>query len=118
MNPRVKQLWIEALTSGDYEQSAGYLKRDDKFCALGVLVDLYRDQTHDGEWVFSHVDPDGRVVSVFETQHGRVISQLPIHVKQWAGLYQYQNQMRKLTFLNDMQLRSFEEIADWIGKNL
>lgn len=40
MNPEVKELWLEALTSGEYTQGTGYLQKDGSFCCLGVLCDL------------------------------------------------------------------------------
>lgn len=40
MNPQVKQLWVDALRSGDYSQGKGHLNKDGKFCCLGVLCDL------------------------------------------------------------------------------
>lgn len=49
MNPRIKQLWINALLSGNYRQTTGKLKRTDGFCCLGVLTDLYI-QEHNSSW--------------------------------------------------------------------
>lgn len=40
MNQEIKDRWIAALRSGEYEQGRGYLKSDGKFCCLGVLCDL------------------------------------------------------------------------------
>lgn len=40
MKPAIKQLWIDALRSGDYRQGRGCLSADGKFCCLGVLTDL------------------------------------------------------------------------------
>lgn len=37
MDQRVKELWIKALVSGEFKQCRGYLSKNDKYCALGVL---------------------------------------------------------------------------------
>lgn len=41
LKPEIKQKWIKALRSGEYQQTKGRLKRDDGFCCLGVLCDVY-----------------------------------------------------------------------------
>jgi hypothetical protein len=35
--------WISALRSGNYEQGTGFLCRNDKFCCLGVLLDVAKE---------------------------------------------------------------------------
>ena len=41
MNQTVKEKWLQALRSKEYEQNQGCLKNGNKFCCLGVLTDLY-----------------------------------------------------------------------------
>lgn len=36
-----QEKWLEALESGDYEQTSSYLKYGDSFCCLGVACDLF-----------------------------------------------------------------------------
>lgn len=50
MNPRIKQLWLDALRSGDYEQGTGRLRTGNRFCCLGVLCDLHSKETGAGRW--------------------------------------------------------------------
>ena len=50
MNQRVKRKWIAALRSGEYKQGKGYLRKGDRFCCLGVLCDLYRQEMNDPVW--------------------------------------------------------------------
>lgn len=51
MNKEVKEKWVTALTSGEYEQGVGQLKTpDNKYCCLGVLTELYRKETGKGKW--------------------------------------------------------------------
>jgi hypothetical protein len=51
MNPEVKQKWIDALRSGEYEQGSEKLRSVSGYCCLGVLCDLYA-QEHNTEWEF------------------------------------------------------------------
>jgi hypothetical protein len=46
MNAEIKEKWTAALRSGEYKQAYGSLKRNDRYCALGVLVDV----TMKGDW--------------------------------------------------------------------
>jgi hypothetical protein len=41
MNPEVKARWVAALRSGEYKQAKNSLRKQDAFCCLGVLCDLY-----------------------------------------------------------------------------
>lgn len=36
--------WVKALRSGKYEQGKSYLKKDNKYCCLGVLYDVLKIQ--------------------------------------------------------------------------
>lgn len=40
MNPEVKQKWVRALRSGEYNQTQGALQDRKGFCCLGVLCDI------------------------------------------------------------------------------
>jgi hypothetical protein len=37
MDQRIKKEWVDALRSGTYEQGFGSLRKDGKYCCLGVL---------------------------------------------------------------------------------
>lgn len=70
-NKPVIQLWVDALRSGTYNQAHGNLHIDGKFCCLGVLCDLHRQQ-FGGKWdEINYLGKD---------------SFLPIKVSEWAGL--------------------------------
>lgn len=91
MNPTVKQKWLQALRSGEFEQAHGELKQRRetskgkpesytyKFCCLGVLCELHR-QMHEGlEWEPPKETPTGeRYLDNYE--------ELPQQVAEWAGL--------------------------------
>jgi hypothetical protein len=41
MDPRIKVIWTDELRSGKYKQGIGFLEKDDKYCCLGILCELY-----------------------------------------------------------------------------
>lgn len=72
MNADIKQLWIAALRSGEYQQAHGQLRDGDSYCCLGVLCDLHSKATNtpwNGEE--RYLDED---------------DVLPIAVVEWAGI--------------------------------
>lgn len=81
MNPEVKAKWLEALRSGDYQQTTERLQDCGGFCCLGVLTDIYAKETGIGEWV---VDEDGDLI--FQTSLEEEGTILPEEVKAWAEL--------------------------------
>lgn len=89
MDQEIKDRWLEALRSGEYEQGTGYLSVDGKFCCLGVLCDLAEKEgvvNHEEEQKSS----DGETVTVREygldDGRPRSASLLPYVVMDWAGL--------------------------------
>ncbi len=88
MNPKVKEMWVNALLSGDYEQGTGNLKSSNGFCCLGVLCDLYAKE-HNENW-----EPAPKFLGIDEenpkpTDYWNFDEEsefLPIKVMQWAGL--------------------------------
>lgn len=41
MNYNLKTAWIKALRSNKYKQGQGFLRKNNQYCCLGVLIDLY-----------------------------------------------------------------------------
>jgi hypothetical protein len=100
MKIEIAKQWVEALTSGTYQQGQGKLHSTDRngecmYCCLGVLCDLYRQQNPD--------EVDVKVVTrkdQAEPQHYQMMSQfddsitvydndsvvLPLRVREWAGM--------------------------------
>jgi hypothetical protein len=109
MNPSVKQAWTEALRSGKYQQGKECLCQGGKFCCLGVLTDIYLQETKQ-QW---RRDVGG--FYSFETEGGI----LPFSVQQWAGIYAPNPYLAgyHLTSWND-DGASFEEIANLIEAHL
>lgn len=81
MNQEIKQKWVAALNSGEYEQGQFALTQHGSFCCLGVLCDLYiKDQNNPNiQWETLH--PELETKSLF-TESGV----LPIEVQIWADL--------------------------------
>ena len=113
MNPTVKQKWVEALRSGDYQQTQGILKWRNCFCVLGVLCDVYRLEKGIKGWS----DQD-----YFFVGDEHEVNILPKAVVDWAGLGSRTGPMLSINhsrllqitvFNNDMCL-TFEELADAI----
>lgn len=106
MNIEVKQQWVAALRSGEYQQGRGVLRKDDKFCCLGVLCDISELYT----W-----SDKGRDIS-----YGQHVFTLPNAVKDWAGLEENNPVLpgyNTLSNVNDAG-KSFQEIADIIEREL
>lgn len=90
----LKQRWVEALRSGRYQQGRGYLRKDGKYCCLGVLCDVVDSTGWDGD-----------------TFNER-FSLLPYELKQRLNISNAVED--KLTDMNDSGDYTFNEIADWI----
>lgn len=112
MNPEIKTKWVTALRSGEFEQGRSQLRRGNTFCCLGVLCELYRRTTGNGEWLTG-----GYFLGVSD-----VLS--PI-VRDWAGLTESNPVVSdgahcsasSLAEKNDTGA-SFSEIADIIDAEL
>lgn len=115
MNNEIKNKWVDALTSGEFTQARTALLVHEGHCCLGVLCELYRRETGNGEWVETEVDGVFRFEA---SETDRSIGYLPVAVAQWAGVSQ--NPIvdgMSLTYLNDQEL-DFPQIAELIKSNL
>lgn len=117
MKEEIKEKWVAALRSGDYQQGTGYLHRtdggQDQYCCLGVLCEL---AIADGIPVDVHKVPTGGYY-----QYGGKDSFLPREVIAWAGMEGNDDpevhEDGSLSILNDTG-HSFAKIADLIEENL
>jgi len=50
VNERIEK-WVEALESGEFEQTEGALREGDSYCCLGVACEVFRRETGRGRWV-------------------------------------------------------------------
>lgn len=123
MNPEIKSKWISALRSGKYPQEQQTLHSENGYCCLGVLCDLYLNetQTEDYKW---DIGCGGRYY--FAENTGREewsVDYLPVVVMDWAGLnsenpfIEYDGCNMEISDLND-EGNSFQVIADVIEEQL
>jgi len=108
MNPRIKKLWVKALRSYEYEQTHGCIRKNDRFCCLGVLCNLHAIEHP--EVAIHQTDP-----SIYL---GNSLT-LAREVVDWADVSSDNpgTPMGSLASMNDRGC-SFSEIADVIEKNL
>ena len=123
MNPTVKQKWLTALRSGEYEQAQHELHtHDHHFCCLGVLCDLYATE-HNVPWQLRE-DFSGYLILANKDI-------LPAEVADWAELrdinpsvpdevHQDGDQLYliELSAYNDDHDYDFNQIADLIERHL
>lgn len=137
MNQEIKARWLEALRSGDYKQTDGYLNissaipEDDEFdgyCCLGVLCEIavadgvIQKQRVSENSFFEYGNPD---------KGDWDYSVLPVSVQDWAGLTESNPSVNAIEADDDpladnwMPLSepndngmTFDQIADWIEKDL
>lgn len=119
MNQSVKAKWVEALTSGDYQQTKGALTRIDRStgdvtsCCLGVLCEV---AVKNGV-VMEVVDELG-IREYGEAQNAYC---LPEEVMEWAGLGDDPNPALgaySAAYYNDTEKLSFGAIASLINTHL
>lgn len=115
MNQEIKQKWIDALRSGEYQQGRGRLCGSGAFCCLGVLCDLHAQETGN-DWIEELYGSDARFYL------GQTLS-LPYEVTDWANFdsfvyVDYNNKSDSLPYLNDKIKLSFTQIADIIEEQL
>lgn len=109
MKPEIKEKWLAALRSGEYKQGQCALrKKDNKFCCLGVLADLYAKEMGI-EWKM-------------EEDCYKILDQggtLPIWIADWAEIMSdgyVDRDHLTLASMNDHG-HTFSEIADVIEKH-
>jgi hypothetical protein len=100
-----QKAWLEALSSGKFQQTKGSLKHHNtnSFCCLGVACEISNMGVFHASGYYYLIGSDGI--------HGR--SLLPEKIEKRLGLLNY----KYLAGLNDTQGKTFDEIADYIESN-
>ncbi len=113
---------MKALQSGEYQQGSKRLRdKEDHFCVLGVLCDLYVKHRHDCRWKAMEAKSGFRIVGKGETHWCEDYLIEP--VMKWAGLesqnpvVEYESKKASLSSLNDQGV-DFKIIAKLIEKQL
>lgn len=105
MNPTMKQQWITALRSGEYEQGTGFLRTiNNKYCCLGVLCDVAGVNAVQGR----HVGDHDRYYYEGTSCMLHMNLQIKFGIEGETGI---------LMGMNDKG-DNFNEIADWIEENI
>ena len=121
MNQQIKQQWIKALRSGEYQQTQEQLRDHHGYCCLGVLCDLYGKANPNGSWKKENN------LFHFETfKNEYEYSTLPQSVSEWAGLGGVDNPVVEygeekvvaISDLNDKEQLPFNQIAAIIEEQL
>jgi len=104
MNKDIKRRWVAALRSGEYKQIKGALRKNDGFCCLGVLCDIYSKELN-VEWEGNYIADGGGF--------------LPSKVVKWAGVNDDDPTAGSttLSFHNDDDV-PFPKIANLINRYL
>lgn len=81
MKKEVKEKWLAALRSGEYQQGTCRLRTGDKFCCLGVITDLYIKE-HGKVWGFG----DDQELAEMAHYFADSAIHIPKPVMEWAGI--------------------------------
>ncbi len=109
----MKKIWLKALRSGKYKQGHGLLHRResgvDRYCCLGVFAKIVGLKWDGDESTHS------KTYSIFSNIDGVSTQIIPNSI---ASSFELRlAEQDKLSAMNDSGY-SFEQIADWIEKNL
>lgn len=116
MKPEVKQKWVTALRSGKYTQGKAMLRQEVKIqetgavvklhCCLGVLCELYMDDTHESIPMLRELPPSAVLEwAGLNTAQPGVCSRSGLNLAALNDGYRVDNTIKGLTF---------DEIADLI----
>jgi hypothetical protein len=112
-----QQRWVEALESGEYRQSAGYLHAQGGYCCLGVACEVYR---RDGNNIHMRLIYRPHTRGRTHMQYDGASGELPVDVRQYfdlgspEGHYDSDEDATSLINDNDSMHRTFPEIAQII----
>jgi hypothetical protein len=116
MRKKVKQLWVDALRSGKYEQGRSVLcSSNNKYCCLGVLTEVYIEQMKKNR---KKSKVSKASISTTHCEQYLVNGEtkathlLPKVVAKWAGLNQ--KQVSWAMCMNDSCKLDFNNIAQCI----
>ena len=119
MHENIKDLWVDALRSGKYKQSAHHLRDLKGFDFFGVLCDVYKKETGKGVWVLTTKgDSSSKSLYAFTLESDRAHTYLLPEVVEWCGLppTSLYPKLAKVgadpVRITDMDEMPFEEFAD------
>jgi hypothetical protein len=126
MKADIKQKWVAALRSGQYEQTEGVLRNNYGFCCLGVLCDLYSQETGEEWWGMGYGRFSMHSADNLLPEQVRIWAHLPHEHGQYVAVSKRYDEGERntvdhnpsLTELNDQWQYDFKQIADVIEEQL
>lgn len=112
MDERIKGMWVDALLSGEYPKTEGYLHDENGYCGYGVLCDL---AAKEGVEIAVQAVPESLGDRAHWTYNGQ-FNQPPEAVQEWAGFEdQVRDRNRALWQVNDETSgNSFDDVARFL----
>lgn len=112
MKREVLNDWLTALRSGNYDQGEHRLCRNNKFCCLGVFLEVIKEP-------YETTNYSGSDIRLYdETNDSAVPYKVRMKHKFYSGVGDsLKNEYLSLANLNDYERLSFCEIADIIETN-
>ena len=111
MNQQIKEKWVAALRSGQYKQGLGKLESNGRYCCLGVLCEISKEETG-----FGITENRAERVAASETLSKTIVA--------WSGLPAWYGAMVTIDSVKHALInhndagRTFLEIADAIEAQL
>lgn len=105
MKTEIKEKWLKALRSDDYQQTTGTLCDEKGYCCLGVLLDV----VDKSQW---------RKTPLGTTSWGERQLSVDLDKKAMDEIGVTFEQQENLIEMNDNEYCSFREIANWIEENI
>lgn len=113
-----RKTWLDALRSGKYKQGTTYLKVDDCYCCLGVACELtgYPSEEELGYTSWEELGGNNRLIS---TMSKNIMNYYGFAFADglFKNAYTYKDH-NSLANLNDTERMTFNEIADFVEKNM
>lgn len=106
--------WIDALRSGKYNQTRGFLRTPEGFDAMGVLLDVVDPKGWGEPFTPAEDWPNGKAYVPYKYQGNFYTFQLPYGISDDLGFFD--SDMFTLIDLNDKRCLSFEQIADYLER--
>ena len=103
MDKKLRDEWVKALRSGEYEQGRLALQVNDAYCCMGVLCKV-GEKIGFAPAIYSRNRPD--------TLQGSYLTAQPVGKELPIGADDI------LSRMNDSDRKSFPEIADWIERHI
>lgn len=118
MDSGLKKQWVDALRSGSYRQSTGYLRDDidNGFCCLGVLCEILveKERLERVDIGYNYVGSGNRNADMRTELDLDLRLELGLDMLVWDGDGNRSELQARLINLNDVDKADFNKIADYL----